>query len=195
MVAYDLEIIEAKILPGNKQLRRHQCSTVKQIGSYAFAAVDALHFEDLDLLLQQVGQVDRVHQQVLQLLLPLGLLAVLVLQLLQLVDGPRLPHPAHSPVLVLLRRLFEVLVDRVELLQRDFPFELVEVEDADLDDAFCALVGSVGDIALPFFVDGVQLTHLQQHAVFLIDLVLLDVLAEFLLLHHAFLLVFAQVFG
>lgn len=39
--------------------------------SNVFAAVNALHFEDLDLLFEEIGEVDSVDQQVLELLLPL----------------------------------------------------------------------------------------------------------------------------
>lgn len=61
----------------------------------------------------------------------------------------------QSPILVLLGSLLEVFVDCVELLKGDLFFELVEIEDFHLYDAFSTLIGAIGCAVLSLLVYGV----------------------------------------
>lgn len=56
------------------------------------------------------------------------------------------------PVFIFLRGLFEVFIDRIELIKGDFLLKLVQMKDANLDDSFCTFVGPVSGFLLSLFV-------------------------------------------
>jgi hypothetical protein len=147
--------------------------------SDALTAVDALHLEDFNLLLEKVGEVDGVHEQILELLLPLRLLVVSILQVLQFVPAFGGVLRLEGPLLVFLGRFLEVFIDSVELLEGNLFLELVEVEDPHLDDTLSALVGAVSSAILAFLVEGVDLAHFGEHGVLLVNFVLFYIFVKF----------------
>ena len=98
-----------------------------------------------------------------------------------------------SPLLVFLGTFFEIFVDGVKLVERNFLLEFIEVEHPDFDDPFCTFVGSVGSLVLSFFVNGVEFTHFEEHVVLLVNFVLFDAVVKLLLSIELFFFVFSQV--
>lgn len=92
----------------------------------------------------------------------------------------RFGYLCRNPILRVFVGLFEVFVDCIKLFKRNLFLKFIEVENSDFDESFSAFVGSVGCGILSFLVKSINLTHLGEHGVFLIDFVFFYILTQFL---------------
>lgn len=86
-----------------------------------------------------------------------------------------------GPIFIFLGCFFEIFVNSIKLIERDFFIKFIQIKDSNFDDSFSTLISSVGNFFLFLFVYRIEFTHFEEHSILFIDFIFLDVIMEFFL--------------